>query len=70
MNDIRINDSRGTKDVLGALGDFGGLLGVLQSVCLIFLAGFADKKMLGIIANRFFTETYEPLKNKDKKHGP
>ena len=55
VNDVQLVHARITKDLFTALGDFGGLLSILQAVCMFFFANFSYTKLLSIITNRFFT---------------
>ena len=46
---------RGTKDVMQALGDFGGLLSIIQAIFSVLFKLISKNKVFSIITNRFYT---------------
>ena len=60
VSDQRVITARETKDWFSALGDFGGLLGILQTAGLVIFGVFAEQRLNSLITEDFFTWAKEP----------
>ncbi len=56
MSDIKNDVHRNTYDMLGVFANFGGVQKALLMVLTPFVAGFAKKNLLSMMANRFYTQ--------------